>query len=223
MLHLRLEQADLGELGELVEQTEAVPSLGLVHQDDHAATRLEAVEGYRKLGSLQAMSLTMLAIGRDLVGTKDTALTGDKVESLTRSDGSLEEALGVRVVRGYLVQGEAEVNCQHRDVCLNQIQSRALHKTLHALFLDGKGNADHLDIRVDLQCLANEAARRKAEREHARSLARETEDAGGLLHLASNAVHHSEEDLGRFRVGIIAELSLALKVPVTLRIIPALR
>lgn len=223
VLHLRLEEADIRELGKLVEKGEAVPGLGLVHQDNHATTRLEAREGYRQLRCLQAVSLTVLAIGRNLVSTEDTALASSQIESLRRSDGSFEEALGVRMVRRDLVQRESEVSCQHCDICLYQVQSWALDKTIHPLLLDRKGDSDHLNIGVDLQSLTNEAARRKAQGKHARSFAREGKDASGLLHFVSDALHHSEKDLGRLWIRVIAELSLALKVGVSLRIVPALR
>lgn len=53
-----------------------------MHQNNHAATGLEAGEGYRQLRCLQAMSLTVLSIRRDLMGAKDTALASGQVELL---------------------------------------------------------------------------------------------------------------------------------------------
>lgn len=116
---------------------------------------------------------------------------------LTRADGSLQETLRVGMVRRDIVQGNLEVDREHRHICLDKVKPRTLDQALHAFFLDGKGDSDHLDVGVDLQCLTNKAAGCKAEGEHTRSLAREVEDAGGLLHLVADTVHHAEEDFGR--------------------------
>lgn len=115
---LGLEEVNLGELAEDVEQAEAVPGVGLVHEDDHLAASLDARQSESQLSCLQALGLALLSVrsSSDEVGTQDASLAGDQVELLAGADLLGEEFLRIGVAGGDLVWQHAEVTCHEGDL-----------------------------------------------------------------------------------------------------------
>lgn len=222
VLHVGLEEADPREPREGIEQAQAVPRLGLVHEHDHAAAGPDARERDCQLRGPEAGRLAVLAVRGHLVGAQDAALARHQVELLAGPDLPREEVVRVRVVGGHVTLGHAEVCREHGDVCLDQAQAPVPDEALYAVVLGGQGDAYDLDVGIDLQCGSNKTAWRASEGEHAGPLARKGKDAGGLLHLGPDALHHSQEDLARLLVGVVGEVALPLEVSVALWVLPAL-
>lgn len=221
----RLEQLDLRELAEQVEQTQAVPRLGLVQQHNHAAADLDPRQRQRQLRRRQAVRLAVLAVRADerLVGPQHAALDGDEVEQRPRADQLWQEARGVRVVlRDVVGHGEPEVRGHEGDVGRVEGEALALDEDGDAAELVAQGDADRFGGGVEGQGLLDEAAGRKAEGEDGGAARGQGEDGGGGVHFVGDGAHHVHEVLACLAVGVVGVVLLLLEVLVAFGAVPAL-
>lgn len=159
-----LEELDGRDLGECVQQEDAVPGLEPVEEDHHCASGPQIVQAEGQLREQQPAGFPTFAVGGPvwLVGPEDLAVAQDKVEHLASAELCGTEVLGMGVLERDFIVRHAHVRGKHGDVEELDVDPRTpLHRERVATMMVGQGEAESTGSAVDLESVLEEEAGRR--------------------------------------------------------------